>query len=40
MPNAGTEKVLYGISKIFMRINAANQLDMALLEKVDKNEIF
>lgn len=36
MPNAGTEKVLFGTSKIFMRINAANQLDIALLEKVTK----
>lgn len=36
MPNAGTDKILFGVSKIFMRINAANQIDMALLEKVTR----
>ncbi len=34
MPNVGTDKILFGTNKIFMRIQSANQLDLILAEKV------
>lgn len=34
LPNAGTSKVLFGNTKVFMRVDIANILDNMLNEKV------